>query len=132
MCRSSGAPDGADRTVSTKPRQQAATAVEDLRVATVNLIDAFQELADAAELVSHALENGEDLIDVLEKLALPQMRTREHDLDRFHQARYRVRLAIFGLAISEGMTVEDLARLWGVPQEMAERLAKQAVKTIHE
>jgi hypothetical protein len=118
--------------VSTKPRQQAATAVEDLRVATVNLIDAFQELADAAELVSHALENGEDLIDVLEKLALPQMRTREHDLDRFHQARYRVRLAIFGLAISEGMTVEDLARLWGVPQEMAERLAKQAVKTIHE
>jgi transposase-like protein len=47
------------------------------------------------------------------------------ELDGFEKAVHRSRLAIFRLAVSEGMNYSDLARAWGVSRQRISALMKE-------
>jgi hypothetical protein len=46
-------------------------------------------------------------------------------LDRLERARHRVRQAVFALGLSEGMTIGELARLYGFSRQLAARIARE-------
>jgi hypothetical protein len=43
-------------------------------------------------------------------------------LDRFETARHRMRVACFRVSIDDGLTIADVARLWGVSRQLVSRM----------
>jgi hypothetical protein len=47
-------------------------------------------------------------------------------LTRFEEARHGMRLACFRMSSTEGRSIGDIARLWGISRQLASRLINEA------
>ncbi len=106
-------------------RNQAVEAVGELRRAMQLLEDALHANVAAAARLESGLAGSLPAIEVMNGVQMADIRTsltaRTHEFD---VARKAARQAITALLISEGATLKDVARVFGVSRQLASRLAR--------
>ena len=105
-------------------RTQAVEAIGELRRAMQTLEDALHASVAAAAGLESGLAGSLPAIEVINGVQMADLRTgltaRTHEFD---VARKAARQAIIAVLISEGATLKDVARIFGVSRQLASRLA---------
>ncbi len=82
-----------------------------------------------AELADH-IAKGEVLTEALLSVQGPVRRRETTEaMDVFEAARHKVRLAMFGLAQEQGVSISDVGRSLGFSRQLASRLAAEAAES---
>lgn len=111
----------------TDPRQVVLDVGDELHAAALALSKTLLQIADEMQRVGEDLQAGTAVIDALAGAEVGQLRKQTAEgIDRFEQARHKLRLAAFGAAQAEGASTADLARVWDLPLSMVDRFARQA------
>ena len=106
-------------------RNQAVGAVGELRRAMQMLEDALHADVVAAAGLESGLAGSRPAIEVMNGVQMADIRTSLTARAReFDVARKAARQAIIALLISEGATLKDVARIFGVSRQLASRLAR--------
>jgi hypothetical protein len=86
------------------------------------LVDFRATLAQMSERVS----GGETAVDALRNLNAPvSRRLVTESLEEFESARRQMRVAIMALALSQGSSISDVAKVLGISRQLASRLAAE-------
>jgi hypothetical protein len=111
----------------TDPRQVIQDAGSELHTAALALSETLQRVADQMRRVGEELRAGTTVIDALAEAEVGKVRKQTAEgIDRFEQARHKLRLAAFGAAQAEGASTAELARVWELPMSLVDRFARQA------
>jgi hypothetical protein len=105
---------------------------------TERLVDAMEHLRLALEKREVALraararyDSGNSLSGSLRAANIAEERDELNDaLLQLEQRRRESRLAVFRSALDHGMSINELARMWGFSRQMASRYAKEARQEI--
>ena len=75
------------------------------------------------------VEQGAVLHEVLAKIGVSDLRAELVErLERFEEARHRMRVACFRMSVTEGLSIGDIARLWGISRQLASRLVNETAR----
>ena len=111
----------------TDPQRAVHDAGLELVAAAFALNDVLLAVAEQVARVASDLEAGKTVTEAMAGVGVGQGRKRTADaIQRFEQARHKLRLASFGAAQAEGTTTAELAQVWDLPLSMVERFARQA------
>jgi hypothetical protein len=106
------------------------------QVATLKALDAVLEsAAEARQSLRQVettyrrfrsrIEKGKSVAEAFDGLGIPEGRQEIHDrLADLERTRHEARRAIIALGVSEGLSMGELARLWGVSRQLVSRIAK--------
>jgi hypothetical protein len=112
----------------TEPHHAVRDAGRELLAAASALNEILLLVADQMAKVGTDLDAGKTVIEAMAGAEVSQYRSRTNEaIERFEQARHKLRLASFGSALAEGATTEELAKVWDMPLSMVERFARQAL-----
>lgn len=110
---------------SSDGRTQAVAAIGELRRAMQTLEDALHATIAATTGLESGLAGSLPAIEVMNSVQLADIRTSLTTQTReFDVARKAARQAVIALLISEGATLKDVARIFGVSRQLASRLAQ--------
>ena len=105
------------------------------------LIDSYDELLRSAETLIQKLrstttsnrksrsqlENGSSVREVFSAIPTGYLRQSLTDaMAEVESARHKVRRLTFARGLAEGMTIGELARMWGISRQLAARYVKEA------
>jgi hypothetical protein len=110
-------------------RRDARRAIKTFRDEATRLREALRSYERALDRVDRELEHGTPLHQSMQGLGVLARRDAlVANLDRFETARHRMRVACFRVSIDDGLTIADVARLWGVSRQLVSRMlhAEQA------
>ena len=109
-------------------RQQALIELRGFRRESSALRESLQRYETMLEHVGREVENGVPLHEVMTKIGVATNRLNLlQRLTRFEDARHRMRVACFRLSHAEGLTISDIARLWGISRQLAARFIKESL-----
>ncbi|HXY45253.1 MAG TPA: hypothetical protein VEH29_13775 [Acidimicrobiales bacterium] len=102
--------------------------VERMEVVVKASKDARQALCEAEtaiEQFARHLANGSSVRDAFTALRVGDLRKALQDhLEALERARLESRRAVIALGLSEGSSLGELARLWGLSRQLVTRIAK--------
>ncbi len=74
------------------------------------------------------LEKGSTIAELMENTGASASRQSVNEgLEALTVARHEMRLAVTAAGLSEGMSIGDLGRAWGVSRQLASRFAREAL-----
>jgi len=113
--------------VSVDERRKAVEALRAFQAANVALRQRLRQTETGVGRIVRDVERGDAIIDTLERQDQRSLRCELVDeLERFERSRHEMRVALFGVALSEDTTVAELARVWGFSRQLGSRFAKQS------
>ncbi len=104
------------------------------------LIDSYDELIQSTEILIQTLratkasnrktrsrlENGSSIRDVFSAIPAGDLRqSLAEALADLESVRHKVRQFTFSRGLAEGMTIAELARMWGISRQLAARYIKE-------
>jgi len=98
-----------------------------LERATSRLITVARESERQTHRIGTMLEREVPVREVMSAFAAADLRQRMSEcLSAYEEARNHVRVDLAALAKAEGMTISELARLWGVSRQLVSRYLRQS------
>ncbi len=117
--------------MSVDRREQAIEAVGALDADLDALHDAQKRFQRAYRGLKRKLEDGVPASRALAAMDLPGLRDElAHEMVRIEQARQRLRTNLICLCLEEGVSINEVARLWGFSRQLAQRYAKQGMTLV--
>jgi AraC-like DNA-binding protein len=94
-----------------------------------SLRDALHGYEAALDRVCHRIETGEALHLVMEQIGVSSLRTDlVTRLTAFEAARHAMRIACFHMSLNEGLSIGDIAGLWGISRQLVSRMLNEDVQ----
>jgi AraC-like DNA-binding protein len=111
---------------SADARQAALAGLRGFQAEAAALREALRGYEHALDQVCHLIEHGHALHQVMAAIGVSDLRAElvEH-LEHFETARHTMRVACFRVSLDEGLTVADVARLWGISRQLVSRLINE-------
>jgi transposase-like protein len=119
----------ADRKVKSpvNERAQALAGLHEFREEAAALRAGLRRYERALERVCRQVERNVPLHEVMGQIGVGELRADLVErLTRFEEARHRMRVACFRMSLTEGLSIGDIARLWGISRQLASRLVNEA------
>ena len=108
-------------------REQALAGLREFQQEAVTLRTALRRYEVVLGRVCRQVERGAALHEVMHKIGVSDLRADLVErLERFEEARHRMRVACFRMSLSEGLSIGGIARLWGISRQLASRLVNEA------
>jgi hypothetical protein len=110
----------------TDEKAAALAGLRELQKDVASLRKSLRVAETGLDRVCRRLEAGHPLHEVIDEIGLTEMRVdlRER-LSTFEVARHRMRVACFRLSLTEGMSIAEIARLWGISRQLASRMINE-------
>jgi len=110
-------------------REQALAGLREFQQEAATLRAALRRYEVVLGRVHRQVERGAPLHEVMGKIGVSDLRAELVErLDRFEEARRRMRVACFRMSLSEGLSIGGIARLWGISRQLASRLVNETAK----
>ena len=110
-------------------REQALAGLREFQQEAATLRAALRRYEVVLGRVHRQVERGAPLHEVMGKIGVSDLRAELVErLDRFEEARRRMRVACFRMSLSEGLSIGGIARLWGISRQLASRLVNENAK----
>ena len=110
-------------------REQALAGLREFQQEAATLRAALRRYEVVLGRVHRQVERGAPLHEVMSKIGVSDRRAELVErLDRFEEARRRMRVACFRMSLSEGLSIGGIARLWGISRQLASRLVNENAK----
>jgi hypothetical protein len=110
-------------------REQALAGLREFQQEAATLRTALRRYELVLGRVCRKVEQGAPLHDVMRKIGVSDLRADLVErLERFEEARHRMRVACFRMSLTEGLSIVDIARLWGISRQLASRLVNETAK----
>jgi hypothetical protein len=119
----------ADRKVKSpmNERAQALAGLHEFREEAATLRAGLRRYERALERVCRQVEREVPLHEVMGQIGVGELRAELVErLTRFEEARHRMRVACFRMSLTEGLSIGEIARLWGISRQLASRLINEA------
>ena len=111
-------------------RAQALARLREFRQEAATLRAGLRRYERALERVCRRVERDVPLHEVMAQIGVGDLRADLVErLTRFEEARHRMRLACFHMSLTEGLSIGDIARLWGISRQLASRLINEAAES---
>ena len=108
-------------------RERALAGLRRFQAEAASLRQALGGYERALERTCRQVEGGAPLHEVLKKIGVGELRADPvARLTRFETARHRMRVACFRMSLADGLSIGEIARLWGISRQLASRLLKEA------
>ena len=108
-------------------RAQSLAGLHEFREEAATLRAGLRRYERALERVSRQVERDVPLHEVMGQIGVGELRAELVErLTRFVEARHRMRVACFRMSLTEGLSIGDIARLWGISRQLASRLINEA------
>jgi hypothetical protein len=108
-------------------REQALAGLRDFQQEAATLRTALRRYEVVLGRVYRQVERGAPLHEVMGKIGVNDLRADLVErLERFEEARHRMRVACFRLSQSEGLSIGGIARLWGISRQLASRMVNES------
>jgi len=112
----------------TTERDRAIAGLRGFHQEAASFRQALRGYERALERICRRLEQGEALHEVMRKIGVGDLRADLADrLAQFEAARHRMRAACFRMSLAEGLSIGEIARLWGISRQLASRLVHEAL-----
>jgi hypothetical protein len=109
-------------------QERVLAALQESRAQTTSLRHALRRYELVLGRVSRQVEQGALVHEMMRKIGVSELRADLVDrLTRFEEARHTMRVACFQLSHTEGLSIAEIARLWGISRQLASRLVNEAV-----
>ncbi len=116
-------------TPSEDDRARALAALRQFQDEAGSLRDALRGYESALDRVCRRIETGESLHLVMEQIGVSRLRTDlVKGLTAFEAARHAMRIACFQMSLNEGLSIGDIARLWGISRQLVSRMLNEDVQ----
>jgi hypothetical protein len=103
------------------------TALDDVIQASMAARQVLRQSETMLRRLRRHLEKGSSLAEAFARIDISHERQATFDrLTALEHARREARRAIIALGVSEGLSLGQLARQWGVSRQLVTRLAKEA------
>ncbi len=90
------------------------------------LRDALRGYESALDQVCRRIETGESLHLVMEQMGVSSLRADlVKRLTLFEAARHAMRIACFQMSLSDGLSIADVAELWGISRQLVSRMINE-------
>jgi hypothetical protein len=99
--------------------------LEQVNDALDSMARTLQESKSNTSVIIEKLDAGESLSGALGRLP-EQIAKLTGDAKELEVARHRARASAFALGLSEGLSIGELGRLFGISRQLAQRFAKEA------
>ena len=102
-----------------------------LNVAPPELLKVHRETPPGANVLptNNSPHGLKPLHEVMRKIGVSDLRADLVErLERFEEARHRMRVACFRMSLTEGLSIGDIAHLWGSSRQLASRLVNEPTK----
>lgn len=110
-------------------RAQALAGLHAFRQEAATLRAGLRRYERVLERVCRQVERAVPLHEVMAQIGVSELRADLVErLTRFEEARRRMRLACFHMSMTEGLSIGDIARLWGISRQLASRLVNEAAE----
>jgi len=110
-------------------RAQALAGLDGFRHEAATLRSGLRRYERALERVCRQVGREVPLHQVMAQIGVGELRADLVErLTRFEEARHRMRVACFRMSLTEGLSIGDLARLWGISRQLASRLVHEAAE----
>ena len=110
-------------------RERALAGLQEFQAQTASLRRALRGYERVFGGASRRVEQGALLHEVMRKIGVSELRADLVDrLARFEEARHAMRVACFHLSHTEGLSIGEIARLWGISRQLTSRLINEAVE----
>ena len=99
-----------------------------LNVAPPELLKVHRETPPGANVLptNNSPHGLKPLHEVMRKIGVSDLRADLVErLERFEEARHRMRVACFRVSLTEGLSIGGIARLWGISRQLASRLVNE-------
>ena len=107
-------------------RAQALAGLHEFRQEAATLRSGLRRYERALERVCRQVERNVPLHEVMGQIGVGELRADLVErLTRFEEARHRMRVACFRMSLTEGLSIGDIARLWGISRQLASRLVNE-------
>ena len=110
-------------------RAQALAGLDEFRQEAAALRFGLRRYERALERVSRQVERDVPLHEVMGQIGVGDLRADLVErLTLFEEARHRMRAACFRVSLTEGLSIGDIARLWGISRQLASRLVNETAE----
>ena len=107
-------------------RAQALVGLQEFREEAATLRSALRRVERVLERVCRQVEREVPVHEVMDQIGVGELRAELVErLTRFEEARRRMRVACFRMSLTEGLSIGDIARLWGISRQLASRLVNE-------
>jgi hypothetical protein len=118
------------QTSARNDRAQALAGLQEFRQEAATLRTALRRYERALERVGRHIERDVPLHEAMGQIGVAGLRAELVErLTRFEAARHRMRSASFRVSLAEGLSIGDIARLWGISRQLASRLVNEGAQT---
>ena len=108
-------------------REQVLAGLREFQQQAATLRSALRRYEVVIGRVCRQVDGGAPLHEVMRKIGVSDLRADLVErLERFEEARHRMRMACFRMSLIEGLSIGDIARLWGISRQLASRLVNEA------
>lgn len=122
--------NGQRATSAVDERARALAGLREFREEAATLRSALHRYERALERVCRQVERDVPLHEVMGQIGVGELRADLVErLTRFEEARHRMRVACFRMSLTEGLSIVDIARLWGISRQLASRLINETDAT---
>ena len=110
-----------------RDRQEAIAAADRLAVAMQTVVDVFSTERRSIDVLLHILQGPRTLTEALSQFDFAAERSRLTDtLDQFEKARREARIAAWRLMASEGCSIGEMGRIFGLSRQLISRQLRDA------
>lgn len=107
-------------------REQALAGLRDFQREAATLRTALRRYEVVLGRVCRQVEHGAPLHEVMRKIGVSDLRADLVErLERFEEKRHRMRVACFRMSVTEGLSIGEIARVWGISRQLASRLVNE-------
>jgi hypothetical protein len=113
-------------TTRRNERDLALAGLREFQQEAASLRASLRSYETALNRVGRRIERGDVLHEAMDKVGLSDLRVDVVErLTSFEVARHRMRVACFRMSLTEGLSMTEVARLWGISRQLASRVAKE-------
>lgn len=114
----------------TKKASHFVSEISSLMEATERLRETLARYKRANATLARRVSQGDSVLEAFDAMDGSMDRQREltEMFEEFEAIRHRVRLALFGLAEAQGVSMSELGRRLGISRQLASKLAKEAAE----
>src|SRR4051812_17185672 len=107
-------------------RDLALAGLREFQQEAASLRHSLRSYETALNRVCRRIERDDVLHEAMEKVGLSDLRVDVVErLTSFEMARHRMRVACFRMSLSEGLSMTEVARLWGISRQLASRMVNE-------